>query len=178
MKLQEVCEIYYGQKMNRYKTLEGENTVRVPVYSYYETETSYTVVKKEDENKLPRTKEGMVLLNASSHRAELVTKTQKNKVIPANFIVLEPKNIDPNYLTWHVNNDHYFKHQLQKAIQGSSITIISVQLVKNLVLRLPDQKTQEWIGAMVELKDKKMKLTNEREMLMDQILKHTNREGI
>ena len=178
MKLHEVCDVQYGQKTSRYQTLEGKNTARVPVYSYYDSDKRYTVVNKEDLEKLLLSKAGMVLLNASSHRAELVDRKEEGKVIPSSFIVLQPKNIDPQYLTWHLNHDHYFKHQLQKALQGSSIGIISVQHVKDLHIRFPDQKTQKMIGAIVDLKERKEELVKEREALVDQILKHINREGI
>ncbi len=63
-------------------------------------------------------------------------------------------------------------------MQGSTISIINVQQIKELEIRLPDPGTQKKVGRMARLSQQKEVLLREKHQLTQKIIKYINQEGI
>jgi len=130
-------------------------------------------VLQEKGKNLPITREGMVLVNLTGHRAVSVRTEHTGKLVPSNFAIIEPKkNLDATYLEWYLNEHPFCRKQLQISTQGTTVAALSIQMLRFLQVELPSMNQQQTIGNMNRILDRKKRLVNERVQLEGQLVKY------
>lgn len=128
-------------------------------------------IKKYDE-KLLSVKD-MIIVGLTSYKAFVINENHMNKIVPSNFAIIEldKDKVDPFYFTWYFNEHPSIQKQLTIAMQGSIIRALSVQMLRELEIQLPNSKTQKNIGNIYKLKKLKEKKAFQRNILEDILLK-------
>lgn len=102
-------------------------------------------------------KEHSIVIGLTSfHRAAVLEKQHEGKIIPSNFVSIEFQNgiMDPYYFAWYFNEHPEIKRQRMIAIQGnSSVKVLSVHMIRQLMIECPNLSTQMSIGKAVLLSE-------------------------
>lgn len=131
-------------------------------------------VSKESFDKELLAKENAVVIGLTVHKACVIDKSHIGKIIPSNFayMYLDENEIDSNYFVWYFNEHPNIKKQLKVASQGSNgIMAISIQMLRELEIELPDKKVQEQIGKVYNLRRRKEKVLYEKNILEKDLYK-------
>ncbi|MGL5331150.1 MAG: restriction endonuclease subunit S [Peptostreptococcaceae bacterium] len=131
-------------------------------------------VSKESFNKELLAKENAVVIGLTVHKACVIDKSHIGKIIPSNFayMYLDENEIDSNYFVWYFNEHPNIKKQLQVASQGSmGIMAISIQMLRELEIELPDINVQKQIGKVYALRLRKEKISHEKNILEKDLYK-------
>lgn len=131
-------------------------------------------VSNESFDKELLAKENAVVIGLTVHKACVIDKSHVGKIIPSNFayMYLDENEIDSNYFVWYFNEHPNIKKQLKVASQGSrGIMAISIQMLRELEIELPDKKVQEQIGKVYNLRRRKEKILYEKNILEKDLYK-------
>lgn len=131
-------------------------------------------VSKENFDKELLAKENMVVIGLTVHKSCVINKSHIGKIIPSNFayMSLDESEVDLNYFVWYFNEHPNIKRQLQVASQGSTgIMAISIQMLRELEIELPDKIVQKQIGKVYDLRLKKEKMLYEKNILEKDLYK-------
>jgi hypothetical protein len=115
--------------------------------------------------------QGDVLLRARGgyYYSGLIDTTLKNVLAVGQFFVITPKNINPAYLCWYLNQPKAQQY-LNKNGTGSNIPMVNKRTVSELPITVPSILTQHKIANMHQgwLRMKKLneKLINNHEMML------------
>ena len=179
MKLEQLGKVNHGLTISRITAKPNESQEEIPLFTMQDlnielgsydlkTEGKTVSVSKDNFDKDLLSKENMVVVGLTVHKAYKIQKHHIGKIIPSNFayITLDKSKIDSNYFTWYFNEHPNVKRQLQIATQGSmGIMALSVQMLRELEIDLPDIETQRKIGKIYELRHKKEKALYEKNLL-------------
>ena len=137
------------------------------------SESKTVSVSQETFDKSLLSKENVVVIGLTVHRAYVIEKHHVGKIIPSNFayLYLDESKIDLNYFTWYFNEHPNIKRQLQVATQGSIIMALSVQMLRELEIDLPSMETQRKLGKIYELRHRKEKALYEKNILEKDLYK-------
>jgi restriction endonuclease S subunit len=151
---------------------EMNESLGVEYHGSMEKLQELNVLKSKAKN-LPITREGMVLVNLTGHRAVSIRPEHTGRLIPSNFAIIEPKkNLDGVYLEWFLNEHPYCRKQLRIATQGTIVAALSIQMLRSLQIELPSLSQQQAIGGINRILDRKKRLVSERLQLEEQLIKH------
>jgi len=181
--LENCAAVSQGVILSRIQTLPGTDAMNIPLYTMKEFNESLGLsyhgrteklqevhVPKEKVGELPVTKEGMILINLTAHKAVAVRPEHMGKIITSNFVFISPRaNLDPLYFEWFFNEHPSCHKQLRVATQGSIVSALSIQMLRGLELKLPILKEQEMMGKIYRLTYDKKRLTFERLQLEEQL---------
>lgn len=184
-KLKFLGKVNHGLIISRITARPDEQKEEIPLFTIqdlnietksYESkiENKTVSVSKENFDKELLAKENMVVIGLTVHKACIINKNHVGKIIPSNFayVYLDESKIDLNYFTWYFNEHPNIKKQLQIASQGSmGIMAISIQMLRELEIELPDIKVQKQIGKVYELRLRKEKILYERNILEKKLYK-------
>ena len=184
-KLKFLGKVNHGLIISRITARPDEQKEEIPLFTIqdlnietksYESkiENKTVSVSKENFDKELLAKENMVVIGLTVHKACIINKNHVGKIIPSNFayVYLDESKIDLNYFTWYFNENPNIKKQLQIASQGSmGIMAISIQMLRELEIELPDIKVQKQIGKVYELRLRKEKILYERNILEKKLYK-------
>lgn len=119
---------------------------------------------------------GDVLLVAKGSYNPAVTFSGSSVPVVASttFLILRTKplclnKILPEYLTWFLNQPQTQK-QLKSFAKGTAISSISISILANLIIDVPDAKTQKQILKIQELRNKENELKRAIDKLKEQLV--------
>ena len=184
-KLKFLGKVNHGLIISRITARPDEQKEEIPLFTIqdlnietksYESKVENKTVSlsKENFDKELLAKENMVVIGLTVHKACIINKNHVGKIIPSNFsyMYLDENEIDLNYFTWYFNEHPNIKKQLQIASQGSmGIMAISIQMLRELEIELPDIKVQKQIGKVYELRLRKEKILYEKNILEKKLYK-------
>ncbi|MDB8803227.1 hypothetical protein PN294_13640 [Romboutsia sp. 1001216sp1] len=179
MKLEKLGKVNHGLTTSRITAKPDELQEEIPLFTIQDlniemgsydlkSEGKTVSVSKETFDKSLLSKENVVVVGLTVHKAYVIEKHHEGKIIPSNFAYmhLDESKIDPNYFTWYFNEHPNIKRQLQIATQGSmGIMALSVQMLRELEIELPSIETQRKLGKIYELRRKKEKALYEKSIL-------------
>ncbi|WP_024982784.1 restriction endonuclease subunit S [Brevibacillus borstelensis] len=184
MILEQCASVVQGAFLSRIQTSPSLEAVKLPVYTLKEmnewlspdpTSSEYQQdihVAKDRLGSLPLTKEGLVLISLTGQRAVALQQEHVGKLIPSNFAIIEPSGeLHPDYLEWFINEHPDCRKQLKIATQGSSVTALSIQMLRTLDIILPPMDVQMKIGSIHRLLHRKNRLLQERMVWEQQYIK-------
>ncbi|MGY1423731.1 hypothetical protein [Bacillus cereus] len=186
MLLEHCATVSQGVFLSRVQTISSPEAEKLSIYTMKEMNESLGVeyhgrieklqevhVLKEKVRDLPITRENMVLVNLTGHRAVYVRPEHIGRLVPSNFAIIEPKgNVNITYLEWYLNEHPFCRKQLRIATQGTTVAALSIQMLRSLQLKLPTIDQQKAIGSMNQILDRKKRLVSERLQLEEQLVKH------
>lgn len=181
MKIEDIANVYQGITLSRIKKYKTHETEKVPIYSFRETEERFIdlPVDRDKIVEIPFTKEGMILLNLTSHRASIIDKSEEGMVIPSTFMFLIIKDkVNPLYLEWYFNESSDFSRKVQMIKQGSVVASISVQGLREMNIDVPPKDIQDKISNILRLRKRKIALFEEEDYLYKQLIKYINQGGL
>jgi restriction endonuclease S subunit len=196
MVLDQWATVSQGVTPSRVQTMPGSDTIRFSFYTMKEMNESLGMeyhgnteklqeihVSSDKANGLPVSKENMVLINLTGHRAVAIRPEHTGKLITSNFAIIEPnKELHSLYLEWYVNEHPACRKQLRVATQGTVVAALSIQMLRSLEIEIPSIMVQEMISNIYALFHRKKHLINERlhleEQLIKQVLLGFNKEEI
>ncbi|MEK3980629.1 hypothetical protein MKY37_16505 [Psychrobacillus sp. FSL K6-2836] len=188
MQLQEVATVTHGVFVSRVETSPEDKAARkVNLYTMKEMNESLGVGYRGDServtsipievNKLSKLKlasEKMVVVNLISQKAVAIRAEHSGLLIPSNFVVIEGKgHFSPLYFEWYFNEHPFCRKQLLIARQGTSISPLSIQMLRELEIVMPPLDKQELIGKMYRGVKKKQALQMEQKQLEEQFMNYT-----
>ncbi len=179
MQLEQCALVTQGAFLNRIQTSPSSDAVKLPLYTMKEmnewlnsdpiivSEHSQDVfVSKDRMGLLPIAREGLVLLSLTGQRAVALKQEHVGKLIPSNFAIIEPNELlHPDYLEWFINEHPDSKKQLRVSTQGTSISALSIQMLRTLEIILPPMNEQEKVSSVHRLLHRKNRLVQERTIL-------------
>ncbi|MEK5165811.1 hypothetical protein NYE69_26175 [Paenibacillus sp. FSL R5-0527] len=184
MNLEQCASVVQGAFLSRIQTSPSMEAVKLPVYTLKEmnewlspdpTSSEYQQdihVAKDRLGSLPLAKEGLVLISLTGQRAVALQQEHVGKLIPSNFAIIEPLcELHPDYLEWFINEHPDCRKQLKIATQGSSVTALSIQMLRTLDIILPPMDVQMKIGSIHRLLHRKNRLLQERMVWEQQYIK-------
>ncbi|WP_028987422.1 hypothetical protein [Thermicanus aegyptius] len=184
MNLEQCASVVQGVFLSRIQTSPSMEAVKLPVYTLKEmnewlspdpisSEYQQDIhVAKDRLGSLPLAKEGLVLISLTGQRAVALQQEHVGKLIPSNFAIIEPSSeLHPDYLEWFINEHPDCRRQLKIATQGSSVTALSIQMLRTLDIILPPMDVQMKIGIIHRLLHRKNRLLQERMVWEQQYIK-------
>jgi len=184
LNLEQCASVVQGAFLSRIQTSPSMEAVKLPVYTLKEmnewlspdpTSSEYQQdihVAKDRLGSLPLAKEGLVLISLTGQRAVALQQEHVGKLIPSNFAIIEPlRELHPDYLEWFINEHPDCRRQLKIATQGSSVTALSIQMLRTLDIILPPMDVQMKIGSIHRLLHRKNRLLQERMVWEQQYIK-------
>lgn len=179
MKLEKLGKVNHGLTISRITAKPDEQQEEIPLFTMQDlniemgnydlkSEGKTVSVSQEAFDKGLLSKENVVVIGLTVHRAYLIENHHVGKIIPSNFayIYLDELKIDPNYFTWYFNEHPNIKRQLQIAMQGSmGIMALSVQMLRELEIDLPSIEIQRKLGKIYVLRRRKEKALYEKYIL-------------
>lgn len=179
MKLEKLGKVNHGLTISRITAKPDEQQEEIPLFTMQDlniemgnydlkSEGKTVSVSQEAFDKSLLSKENVVVIGLTVHRAYVIENHHVGKIIPSNFayIYLDELKIDPNYFTWYFNEHPNIKRQLQIAMQGSmGIMALSVQMLRELEIDLPSIEIQRKLGKIYALRRRKEKALYEKYIL-------------
>lgn len=179
MKLEKLGKVNHGLTISRITAKPDEQQEEIPLFTMQDlniemgnydlkSEGKTVSVSQETFDKSLLSKENVVVIGLTVHRAYVIENHHVGKIIPSNFayIYLDELKIDPNYFTWYFNEHPNIKRQLQIAMQGSmGIMALSVQMLRELEIDLPSIEIQRKLGKIYALRRRKEKALYEKYIL-------------
>ncbi len=184
LQLDKISTITHGVVLNRIKPKVPSQGIEYPILSIsqlldedngihdYEVPTALVEPKKVKSLNLAR-ENSIVIGLTSFHQAAVLGKQHEGKIIPSNFVSIEFRNgiMDPYYFAWYFNEHPHIKKQRLIAIQGnSSVKVLSIHMIRQLVIDCPDLATQMAVGQLYSCQKRKQLLTMERLRLERSVL--------
>lgn len=183
MRLEEVANVYQGAFISRVEQTNSNETIKLSVLTMKDINESVELefgsesdeehevyVLKSKLKELPIAKQGSIVVNLTVHRAVAIQENQIGKLIPSNFAIIELQDsVDPDYFEWYLNEHPHCRKQVRIATQGSSVSALSIQMLRKLEINLPSLADQMHIGRAYRLVNRKHRLLNER-MLLEKLL--------
>lgn len=184
MILDDIAKVSQGAILSRIQTLSSADSLAVSIYSMKEMNESLGIyyrgsteklqeihVTRSKMTQLPLSQEGMVLINLTAHRAVAVLPEHVGKLVTSNFAIVIPNSkLDPLYLEWYFNEHPQCLRQLRIFTQGSSVSALSIQMLRSLDLILPSIQEQATMGKINHALYKKKRLLTEQLLLEEQMI--------
>lgn len=176
VELGKIGSITHGVVLNRVKTSNMEEAEKYPLLTI-------SHLLQEEEGMIPDhdidfpvstsklsglrlAKEGMIVIGLTSfHKAVVLTKEHEGMIISSNFLILEfPGGImDPHYFAWYFNEHPEMKKLRETVISGEGkVKVLSIRLIRELKIQIPDLVTQMAVGNLYSLQIKKERLWKEK----------------
>ena len=121
---------------------------------------------------------GDVVLPARGEFYDAALADGGDKIVPSSqLFVLRPRkgSVTPEFLCWYLNQPVARRHFLANR-KGTSIPMISRQVVADLPVPVPPPETQRKVVALQRLADRERKVTEQllhnREVMLNGIFKH------
>lgn len=184
VELGKIGSITHGVVLNRVKSKDPERTSFHPLLTIsrlLQEEEGLTPdqdmdfpVAADRVSGLKLAKEGMIVIGLTSfHKAAVLTKDHEGMIISSNFLILEfPGGImDPHYFAWYFNEHPEMKKMRETVINGEGkVKVLSIRLIRELKIHVPDLVTQMAIGNLYSLQVKKERLWKEKLRLEKEML--------
>lgn len=182
--LEQISQITHGVVLNRIKSkvptggvphqiltisqlLDEENGI-------LDSEVPTIHVNQNKVGNLSLAKEHSIVIGLTSfHRAAVLEKRHEGKIIPSNFVSIDFHNgiMDPYYFAWYFNEHPKIQKQKELAIQGnSSVKVLSIHMIRQLMIECPDLSTQMSIGKLYYYQKRKNLLLQEKLRLENSVL--------
>ena len=184
VELGKIGSISHGVVLNRVKAKHLEQAKRYPLLTISRLLQEEEGEKPQQEMDFPveetkisslkLAKEGMIVIGLTSfHKAVVLTKEHEGMIISSNFLILEfPGGImDPHYFAWYFN-EHPKMRELQKTVMNGEgkVKVLSIRLIRELMIQVPDLVTQMAVGNLYALQNQKESLWKEKLRLEKEIL--------
>lgn len=188
VRLQDVATVTQGTVLSRVETSPEDKMAQViNLYTMKDMNESLGMDYRGDServisipietNKLSKLKlasEKMVVVNLISQKAVAIRAQHNGLLIPSNFVIIEGKeHLAPLYFEWYFNEHPFCRKQLLIARQGTSISPLSIQMLRELEIVMPPVEKQELIGKMYRGIKKKQTLQMEQKQLEEQFMNYT-----
>lgn len=122
-------------------------------------------------DKIRFTEENMVVIHLLSQRAASIPLMYEKLLIPSNFVVIDfQKQVDSKFVEWYFNEHAEARRQFSLATQGTSVSSLSIGMLREMEVSLPPVQLQKKIGKLVRAIQKKRRLMDERMKLEDQYM--------
>lgn len=183
MKLEKLGKVNHGLTISRITAKPDECQEEIPLFTMQDLNIEMgnydlksegkTVSVSKDFDKNLLSKENVIVIGLTVHKAYVIQKHHTGKIIPSNFayLHLDESKIDLNYFTWYFNEHPNIKKQLQTATQGTIIMALSVQMLRELEIKLPSMQIQKKLGKIYELRRRKEKMLYEKNILEKDLYK-------
>jgi len=185
IQLQEVASVIQGVNITRVETSAKEKDAKnVGVLTLKEFNESMGIPYRLEQSKSTRiwieetqldkvrfTKENMVVIHLLSQRAASIPLIYETLLIPSNFVIVDfERQVDSKYIEWYLNEHVEVRRQFNLATQGSSVSSLSIKMLREMEVSLPPIQLQTRIGKIVQAVQQKKKLIEERMELEDQYI--------
>jgi hypothetical protein len=182
--LEQISEITHGVVLNRIKPKVQNEGVEYPILSISQLldeengiqdyEVPSVFVDKKKVKNLNLARENSIVIGLTSfHQAAVLGKQHVGKVIPSNFVSIKFHDgiMDPYYFAWYFNEHPEIKRQRLIAIQGnSSVKVLSIHMIRQLMIDCPDLSTQMSIGKLYHYQKRRQLLLMEKIRLEKSVL--------
>jgi restriction endonuclease S subunit len=174
MKLENFCEVKTGIPINRYlensenldiKYLNLKSIINFRINKEYLVEGKL----KKEINQLYYTKEKDILIKlAEPNDVVLIGKDDTGLVITQYFAIIRVTNkeIDPGYLA-HILNSKKIKQEYKRKLEGGSISILKLNILKELEIKFPKLEEQIKLRKFWDLLVKKSQLMERQKDLFE-----------
>lgn len=185
MKLQEIASVIQGVNVTRVETsAKKKDAKNVGVLTLKEFNESmgipYRLEQGKDSKiwiegaqleKIRFTEENMVVVHLLSQRAATIPLIYEKLLVPSNFVIIDfHQQVDSKFIEWYFNEHIEVKKQLKLATQGSSVSALSIGMLREIEVLLPPIELQARVGRIVQAIQQKKKLVEERIELEDQYI--------
>lgn len=182
--LEQISQITHGVVLNRIKSKVPTGGVPYQILTIsqlldeengiLDSEVPEIHVNQSKTGNLNLAKEHSIVIGLTSfHRAAVLEKRHEGKIIPSNFVSIDFHNgiMDPYYFAWYFNEHPKIQKQKELAIQGnSSVKVLSIHMIRQLMIECPDLATQMSIGKLYYYQKRKNLLMQEKLRLENSVL--------
>lgn len=168
MIINNIFEIKSGHLKSRLDT--DENATETVVYNkqlfecdrhygidYGDIEVDHILLNKE---KYFTINEGDIIVDTLTSKAAIVSQHTQGMFIAFNYVLLRPKiEIDKDYFVAWFNLSDHATVQLTSMLQGTVIKKLSLKLLKEMEISLPNLNEQRMIGDLYKSSLKKLSLS-------------------
>ncbi len=191
LRLEQISKITHGVVLNRIKPKAAGDGEVYPILSISQlldeeegitdSEVPTVLVDRKKIKNLNLARENSIVIGLTSfHHAAVLGKKHVGKVIPSNFVSIEFNDgiMDPYYFAWYFNEHPDIRKQRLIAIQGnSSVKVLSIHMIRELIIDCPDLSTQMSIGKLYYYQKQRQllmmeKLRLERSVLTEEMKQH------
>ena len=185
LKLKEIATVIQGVNFSRVETNENDleaiekklltlkefnETLGIPYRLVQEKKTSIWIQQSKCE-KLTFTKEGMLVVHLLSQTVAMMPKRYEGLLIPSNFVVLDfHQPVDAKFIEWYFNEHPFIRRQLMLSTQGTSVSALSIGMLREMEVSLPPMDMQVSIGRIIQAFKKKKALIQEKMELEEQFI--------
>lgn len=185
IQLQEMASVVQGVNVTRVETKEttlGAKRVKVLTlkefneslglpYRLAQDKKANIWIEEKQMDKLRFTEENMVVIHLLSQRVASIPLIFEKLLIPSNFVIIDfQEQVDAKFIEWYFNEHAEVRRQFKLATQGSSVSSLSINMLREMDVSLPPIQLQTRIGKIVQAVQQKKKLMEERMELEDQYI--------
>lgn len=128
-------------------------------------------IKNKQIDNVRFTEENMIVIHLLSQRVASIPLIYEELLIPSNFVVVDfHQQVDSNFVAWYFNEHVKMRKQFKLATQGSSVSSLSISMLREVAVKLPPIKVQMRIGKIVQAVQQKKRLMEERIELEEQYI--------
>ena len=161
--LDEIAEIFTGLRISRY-TDESNNGKNVKVFKgklsdihNKDPEIEKMVLSEDIDKKFYSQKQDILLQVVGSSKTIKIVE-QEGIIMPMNFIIIRVHEEYNPVFVFHLLNSVSFINILNRLSEGSSLQFVRIPDLRQIKLQIPDKKTQNEYGNLLELVDIKKNL--------------------
>ena len=167
----ETKETTLGAKRVKVLTLKEFNESLGLPYRLAQDKKANIWIEEKQMDKLRFTEENMVVIHLLSQRVASIPLIFEKLLIPSNFVIIDfQEQVDAKFIEWYFNEHAEVRRQFKLATQGSSVSSLSINMLREMDVSLPPIQLQTRIGKIVQAVQQKKKLMEERMELEDQYI--------
>lgn len=167
----ETAENALNAKLVKILTLKEFNEAMGLPYRLAQDKKTSIWIEEERLDKLRFTEENMIVVHLLSQRVASIPGIYIGLLIPSNFVVIDfHAPIDAKFIEWYFNEHEDVRRQFKLATQGSSVSSLSINMLREMNVSLPPLQLQNKIGRIIQAIQQKKKLVEERMELEDKYI--------
>lgn len=182
IQLQEIASIVQGVNFTRVETTEktlGAKLVKILTlkefnesmglpYRLAQDKKASIWIEEKQMDKLRFTEENMVVIHLLTQRVASIPLIYGKLLIPSNFVIIDfQQQVDAKFVEWYFNEHAEVRRQFKLATQGSSVSSLSINMLREMEVSLPPIQLQTRVGKIVQAVQQKKRLIEERMELED-----------
>ncbi|MEK5069637.1 restriction endonuclease subunit S [Sporosarcina sp. FSL K6-1508] len=167
----ETTEESIGAQRVKVLTLKEFNESMGLPYRLAQDKKASIWIEQKKLERLRFTEENGIIIHLLSQRVASIPSNYKGLLIPSNFVSINFKEpVDAKFVEWYFNEHAEVRRQFKLATQGSSVSSLSISMLREMEVSLPPIQLQTRIGKIVQAVQQKKRLMEERMELEDQYI--------
>lgn len=178
--LKDIAKLTIGVSYARYETSQDDpNSIECELFTLQEFNKALNLPYRLDaervktvfigmqhKEKLLFTEENVLVIHLLTQTALSVPEKYSRLLIPSSFVFVQLNGkVDSHFFEWYFNEHPAIRKQIAMNTQGAVVSTLSIATLRELEIHLPLLETQQKLGRIYQLQQRKNDLYEEKKEL-------------